>query len=147
MTAQIAVTGLRLAADFAITSTPALPQDEVLSRLLFNRAAGGLTGVQALQLAQTISQLSGGGGPDLLGSLRKSLGADSLDITAGGGGGPAVGVTRYINRRVRVGVRAGATAADTGVGVDVDVTKNIKLRGQVGADGGASAGAAYEIEY
>jgi translocation and assembly module TamB len=147
VTAQIAVTGLASQPDFAITSTPGLPQDEILSRILFNRAAGGLTGVQALQLAQTIAQLSGGGGPDLLGSLRKSLGADSLDITAGASGGPAVGVTRYINRRVRIGVRAGATAADTGVGVDVDITKNIKLRGQVGADGGASAGAAYEIEY
>ncbi|PSC03363.1 hypothetical protein SLNSH_19005 [Alsobacter soli] len=147
VTAQIAVTGLASQPEFAITSTPPLPQDEVLSRILFNRAAGGLTGVQALQLAQTIAQLSGGGGPDLLGGLRKALGADSLDITSGASGGVGVGVSRYINRHIRFGVRAGSTAADTGVGVDIDVTKNVKLRGQVGANGGASAGAAYEIEY
>lgn len=147
ITAQIAITGVANEPTFAITSTPGLPQDEILSRILFGRAAGGLTGVQALQLAQTIAQLSGGGGPDLLGGLRKALGADSLDVSAGSGGGLGVGVSRYVNRRVRIGVRAGVNPADTGVGVDIDVTKNIKLRGQVGANGGASAGAAYEIEY
>ena len=147
VTAQIAIAGAANQPTFAITSVPGLPQDEILSRILFGRAAGGITGVQALQLAQTIAQLSGGGGPDLLGGLRKALGADSLDVSAGSGGGLGVGVSRYVNRRVRFGIRAGVTPADTGAGVDIDITKNLKLRGQVGADGGASAGAAYEIEY
>jgi autotransporter translocation and assembly factor TamB len=147
VTAQIAVTGLASEPQFTISSQPALPQDEVISRLLFARATGGLTGLQALQLAQTIAQLSGVGGPDAFDKLRRALGADSFDVSAGASGGPAVGASRYLSRNVRVGVRAGATPRDTGVGVDVDVTRRIKLRGQVGADGSASAGAAVEWEY
>ena len=147
VTAQIAVTGAASEPQFTISSQPALPQDEVISRLLFARATGGLTGLQALQLAQTIAQLSGAGGPDAFDTLRRALGADSLDVSAGASGGPAVGASRYINRNVRVGVRAGATPRDTGVGVDIDVTRHIKLRGQVGADGSASAGTAVEWEY
>jgi translocation and assembly module TamB len=146
VTAQIGISGRATEPAFAITSQPALPQDEVLSRILFSRATGGLTGFQALQLAQTIAQLSGGGGGGF-DALRKSLGVDSLDVSSGSSGGPTVGVSRYLGPKLRVGVRAGATAADTGVGVDYDLTKRIKIRGQVGADGSAAAGAAVEWEY
>ncbi len=87
VTAQIAVTGRAAEPEFMISSQPALPQDEVISRLLFDRATGGLNGFQALQLAQTIAQLSGDGGADGFGELRKALGADSLDVSAGASGG------------------------------------------------------------
>jgi translocation and assembly module TamB len=146
ITAQIAISGRANEPSFSITSQPSLPQDEILSRILFQRAAGGLTGFQALQLAQTLAQLSGGGGGGL-DKLRKSLGLDSLDISSGTNGGPTVGLTRYLGPKMRLNVRAGTTASDTGLGVDYDVTKHIKLRGQVGANGSAAAGAAAEWEY
>ncbi|MCZ8104745.1 MAG: translocation/assembly module TamB domain-containing protein [Burkholderiales bacterium] len=147
VTAQIAVTGRAAEPRFVISSQPPLPQDEVISRLLFDRATGGLNGLQALQLAQTIAQLSGNGGPDAFDQLRKALGVDSLDVSAGASGGPTVGVGKYINRNVRLGVKAGATPADTGATVDVDVSRRMRLRGQLGADGAASVGAAVEWEY
>lgn len=147
VTAQIAVTGRAAEPRFVISSQPPLPQDEVISRLLFDRATGGLNGLQALQLAQTIAQLAGNGGPDAFDQLRKALGADSLDVSAGASGGPTVGVGKYINRNVRLGVKAGATPADTGATVDIDVSRRMRLRGQLGADGAASVGAAVEWEY
>ncbi len=147
VTAQIAVTGRAAEPQFVISSQPTLPQDEVISRLLFGRATGGLNGIQALQLAQTIAQLAGNGGPDAFDQLRKAVGADSLDVSSGASGGPTVGAGKYINRNVRLGVKAGATPADTGATVDVDVTKRLRLRGQLGADGSASVGAAVEWEY
>ncbi len=58
-----------------------------------------------------------------------------------------MGVGKYINRNVRLGVKAGATPRDTGATVDVDVTRRLRLRGQLGADGAASVGAAVEWEY
>jgi translocation and assembly module TamB len=48
---------------------------------------------------------------------------------------------------VTVGVKAGATPADTGVSVDVDVTRRLRLRSQLGSDGSTSAGVAAEWEY
>jgi translocation and assembly module TamB len=50
--AQVAITGPASQPVFALTSEPALPQDEVLSRLLFAKASGNLSAFQALQLAQ-----------------------------------------------------------------------------------------------
>ncbi|MCP8937871.1 translocation/assembly module TamB domain-containing protein [Alsobacter sp. SYSU M60028] len=147
VTAQISITGPATQPSFVISSQPGLPQDEVLSRILFGRAAGGLTGLQALQLAQTVAQLAGGAGPGGFEALRRSLGVDSLDVTSGASGGPAVGAARYLNRNVRVGVKAGADPRDTGIGVDVDVTRHLKLRGQIGADGSTSVGGAAEWEY
>ncbi|MGC5781579.1 translocation/assembly module TamB domain-containing protein [Methylobacterium sp. NFXW15] len=148
VTARVAVSGPADAPQFALTSDPALPQDEVLSRLLFKKAAGGLSPFQALQLAQAVAQLSGGSaGPDVFEEARKGLGLDSLDVSTGASGGPALGASRYISDRVSIGVKAGAKPADTAVGVDVDVTRRIKLKGEAGSDGRTSLGVGAEYEW
>ncbi|MCJ2054277.1 translocation/assembly module TamB domain-containing protein [Methylobacterium sp. J-070] len=148
VTARVAVSGPADAPQFALTSDPVLPQDEILSRLLFKKAAGGLSPFQALQLAQAVAQLSGGAaGPDVFEQARKGLGLDSLDVSTGASGGPALGASRYISDRVSVGVKAGAKPADTAVGVDFDVTRRIKLKGEAGSDGRTSLGVGAEYEW
>ncbi|GGK38043.1 translocation/assembly module TamB domain-containing protein [Salinarimonas ramus] len=146
ITAQIAVRGPANAPRFELSSTPQLPDDEILSRILFGRAAGGLSAAQALQLAQGVASLAGGGGGGLFEEIRKSLGVDSLDISAGEGG-PTVGVGRYIADNVRLGIRAGARPDDTGVSLDIDLSDRLRFQGAVGADGRSSVGIGYEIEY
>ncbi|MFD0462619.1 translocation/assembly module TamB domain-containing protein [Microvirga aerilata] len=147
VTARIGVTGPASSPEFTFSSSPDLPQDEVLSRILFQRPSGGLSAGQALQLAQAVAQLSGGTGTDAFERLRRSLGVDSLDITVGAGGGPAVGVSRYISDNVRVGVRAGAQPEESGVTVDIDLTRRLKAQGEVNAQGGTSVGVGFEMEY
>jgi len=147
VTARIAVTGPASQPEFAFSSSPDLPQDEVLSRVLFQRPSGALSAGQALQLAQTVAQLSGGTGSDAFESLRRSLGVDSLDITVDASGDPAVGVSRYISDNVRVGVKAGARPEESGVTVDVDLTRRLKAQGAVDAEGGTSVGVGFELEY
>ncbi len=147
VTARIGVTGPASRPDFTFSSTPDLPQDEILSRVLFQRPSGGLSAGQALQLAQTVAQLSGGTGSDAFEALRRSLGVDGLDINFGASGDPTVGVSRYISDNVRVGVRAGARPEDSGVTVDVDLTRRLKAQGAVEADGGTSVGLGFEMEY
>ncbi|WP_246102687.1 translocation/assembly module TamB domain-containing protein [Methylobacterium terricola] len=148
VTAKIAVTGPANQPDFAISSEPPLPQDEVLSRLLFKKASGGLSPFQALQLAQAVAQLSGGaGGPDVFESARKGLGLDSLDIQAGAKGGAAVGLSRALSERVNVGVRAGARPEDSAATITYDVTGRIKVQGEAGADGRTAVGVGAEWEY
>jgi translocation and assembly module TamB len=147
VTARIGVTGPATQPEFSFSSSPDLPQDEVLSRILFQRPSGGLSAGQALQLAQTVAQLSGGTGTDAFESLRRSLGVDSLDISVGADGGPAVGVSRYISDNVRVGVRAGARPEESGVTVDIDLTRRLKAQGAVDAEGGTSVGLGFEWEY
>lgn len=148
ITARIAVTGPANQPAFEISSDPSLPQDEVLSRLLFKKASGSLSPFQALQLAQAVSQLSGGaGGPDVFEATRKGLGLDSLDVSTGTSGGPAVGASRYLSDRLSVGVKAGAKPADTAATVDYDVTRRVKVQGEAGSDGRTSLGVGAEWEW
>ncbi|MBA1156429.1 translocation/assembly module TamB domain-containing protein [Microvirga mediterraneensis] len=147
VTARIGVTGPASSPEFTFSSSPDLPQDEVLSRILFQRPSGGLSAGQALQLAQAVAQLSGGSGNDAFEQLRRSLGVDSLDITVGADGGPGVGVSRYISDNVRVGVKAGAQPEESGVTVDIDLTRRLKAQGEINAEGGSSVGLGFELEY
>lgn len=147
VTAIVTISGPAREPSFTFSSDPDLPQDEVLSRLLFSKASGGLSAIQALQLAQVASQFSGGGGNDVFERVRKSLGVDSLDVSVGANGGPTVGISRAINRRLSVGVKTGSDASDSGVSVDFDVTRNVRLKGEANADGGAAVGVGVEWDY
>jgi translocation and assembly module TamB len=147
VTARIGVTGSAREPQFAFTSDPDLPQDEVLSRLLFAKASGGLSPTQALQLAQVAAQFSGGGDDGVFESLRRSLGVEGLDISLGAEGGPTVGISRAISDRVSIGVKAGASTEQSGVSVDIDVTRRIRVQGEVGATGNTSVGVGAEWEY
>ena len=145
ITARIAVTGPATQPAFAITSQPSLPEDEILSRVLFQRPSGSLSPFQAIELANAVATLSGN--VDAFERLRKTLGVDSLDISTSATGGALVGATRAINDRISVGVTTGARPQDNGVNVDLDVSRHLRLRAGVDASGGSSAGVGAEWEY
>ena len=145
ITARIAVTGPANQPSFQISSQPSLPEDEILSRILFQRPSGSLSAFQAIELANAVATLSGNN--DAFERLRRSLGVDSLDISTSATGGPQVGATRAINDRISVGVTTGARPQDNGVNVDLDVTRHIRLQAGVDATGGTNAGIGVEWEY
>jgi len=145
ITGRITITGPANQPSFALSSQPSLPQDEILSRILFQRSSGSLSGFQALELADAVATLSGN--LDAFDRLRKTLGVDSLDISQSATGGPLVGATRAINNRISVGVTSGARPWDNGVNVDLNVTRHLRLQAGVDASGGSSAGVGAEWEY
>ncbi len=166
------ITGLADAPKIELSSTPQLPSDEILSRLLFGEPAAQLTAVQLLEIAPALASLQGGGnGPSLnpLTRIQKALGLDRLsvgsDSSAGGSSasstqasGASVSAGRYVSSRVYVGVKQGTSGASQ-VDVDVDLTKNLKLQAQLGNgtataqgvtpdnDPGSSLGVAYQVDY
>ncbi|MCK0198102.1 translocation/assembly module TamB domain-containing protein [Ancylobacter sp. 6x-1] len=147
ITAQILVTGPASQPEVTFTSTPQLAQDEVLARLMFGRSAGSLTGGQALQVAQTIAQFSGGGS-GTLDQMRRALGVDSLDVgTNAAGNGGSVGLGRRINDNLYLGVRQGTTPGSGQVTVDIDLTKRIRLQGATGSNGSTSVGIGAQWDY
>jgi translocation and assembly module TamB len=145
ITARITVTGPANQPTFAITSQPSLPEDEILSRILFQRPSGNLSAFQAIELANAVATLSGN--VDAFEGLRRTLGVNSLDISTSATGGALVGATRAINDRISVGVTTGARPQDNGVDVDLDVTRHLRLQAGVDASGGSSAGVGAEWEY
>lgn len=147
VTARILITGKASQPEIAFSSTPYLPQDEVVARLLFGRSTGQLGAGQALQVAQAVATLSGTG-QGTLGNLRRSLGLDSLDVglnSAGTGG--QIGLGRRLNDNISLGVRQGTTSTSTQATIDIDLGRNIRLQGATGADGGTSVGIGAQWDY
>src|SRR5207245_4846835 len=61
ITAQVTIGGFASAPTVTLSSTPPVPQDEILSRVLFNRGVGQLSAGEGLQLAAAAGTLPGGG--------------------------------------------------------------------------------------
>jgi translocation and assembly module TamB len=108
LSAEIRVTGRGLRPEIAFTSTPQLPQDELLSRLLFGTSITNLSAPEALQLAAAVASLNDtGGGLDPINAVRAATGLDRLRILPADistGQGTAIAAGKYIGRRVYVEV-------------------------------------------
>ncbi|EWY36380.1 hypothetical protein N825_26250 [Skermanella stibiiresistens SB22] len=152
ITAVVAVTGRASNPKIELTSTPELPQDEVVARVLFNKPFSDLSAIEAVQLAQSIGQLAGvGGGPGILDNLRTTLGVDRLELLSGEAGeglsGAGVAAGRYVSKDVYVGAEQRVGEAGSRVVVEIDITDNLKARTDVGTTSGAGVGLLYEWEY
>ncbi len=108
LNATIRVSGTGLKPDIDFTSIPALPEDELLSRLLFGTSITNLSAPEALQLAAAVASLRGGGtGLNPINAVRRAAGLDRLrilpaDVTTGQRTSVAAG--KYIGRRTYVEV-------------------------------------------
>ncbi len=106
--AYINASGSALKPKLVLSSVPPMPQDQILSQVLFGKDVRQLSGVEALQVANGLRELvnfgSGAGSFDLLTGMRRFLGVDTLRV-----GSTADGMQ---NRRV-----SGSPGADAfGVG-------------------------------
>ncbi len=89
VTASLAITGYVSKPVIKLSSTPDLPQDEVLAYLIFKRSAKELGPFQIAEIAAAVAELTGvggAGGLNPLESVRKGLGLDRLSLGAGGNG-------------------------------------------------------------
>lgn len=136
LTATIRVTGTAARPVIALTSTPSLPQDEILSQVLFGRSASQLSAFEAAQLAAGVAALAGGGGFDVIGNLRELAGLDRLSF-----GGEASGLTvaggRYISDDVYLEIIGGG---ESGAAVNVEwrVRRNLTVSSKLGGQGDTS---------
>ena len=148
LTATVAVKGKATAPQVTLSSTPTLPQDEIIARLLFNKSVQQLSAFEAAQLAATIARWSGlASGPDILESLRSVLGIDALSAVTDTAGGTAVSAGTYVGRGVYVGLVQGADATAGRATVDIDLNERVKVRGEVAPSGDTRVGVVAEWEY
>lgn len=144
--AIVTVTGRASSPDITFSSEPPLPQDEVLSRLLFNRATQNLTPFQAAQLASTAAELSGQGGPGILSQLRSSVGLDDLDVITTDTGGTAVRAGKYLDDNIYLDVQTGSDGI-TRAEIVLDINNSVTARGSVSSEGNSTLGLFYERDY
>ena len=106
--ASVRVGGTGLRPEITFASIPALPQDELLSRLLFGTSITNLSAPEALQLATAVAALqSGEGSLDPINAVRRAIGLDRLRILpadVAAGQGTAISAGKYVGRRLFVEV-------------------------------------------
>ncbi|MEC9462352.1 MAG: translocation/assembly module TamB domain-containing protein [Pseudomonadota bacterium] len=144
-TIVIRLTGLASDPEVSFTSSPALPQDEILAQLIFGQSLSRLSPLQIAQLADAAAQLAGGRGTSLFQSLRSTLGIDDLDISTDETGGTSISAGKYLNDRTYLELEQSGSEGAKAI-INLDIGRGLKLKGEAGGSG-AGGGIFYEKEY
>jgi translocation and assembly module TamB len=110
LTATVNIEGPIATPEVRLSSTPALPEDEILPLLLFGRNAQDLSPLEAAQLAASLANFSGQAAFDIAGAARRAIDLDRLDVRQEEGGILVTG-GRYLTRDVYLEVSRGALGA------------------------------------
>ncbi len=103
LTARVTVTGTSLRPEITFSSIPALPEEELLARLLFGDSITKISAPEAIQLGAALTSLRSGGGLDPINKLRAAIGLDRLRIVGADavlGRGTGIAAGKYLGRRV-----------------------------------------------
>lgn len=148
--AGIAVGGTAQKPDISFISTPTLPQDEILARILFGDNVANLSATQAIQLAAALNGLRGGGGGlNPMGKLQNASGVDRIGIVGGDkdtGRGASLAVGQHISNNIYVEVITdpkGFTATQ----LEISLSKTLSLLSKTGTNAGSSANLRYSKDY
>ena len=168
ITAKVQISGTGSAPSLKLSSEPPLPQDEVLSRVLFGSSVTQITPAQGLEIAQTAAALTGGG-TGVMDRVRKKLGLDRLGVGApektrslglpavggdsgansqsGGMNGTALNAGKYVADGVYVGVSQGLSATSGQLQLQVEITPNVTVDTTLGQQTGTGVGVTWKLDY
>ncbi|TCJ38191.1 translocation/assembly module TamB domain-containing protein [Parafrankia sp. BMG5.11] len=107
LSVAVKVQGSAAQPEISFSSTPGLPEEEILARLLFGGSITELSATDVLQLGSAVASLRGGGGLDPINQLRSAIGLDRLRIVSADqalGRGTAIALGKNIGRRFYVEV-------------------------------------------
>jgi translocation and assembly module TamB len=148
LTAEVRIRGTAARPEITLTSTPSLPNDEVLSQVLFGRTASQLSPLEAAQLASALSSLAGGGGFDVIGNLRTFAGLDRLALGGGDAASGAVSISggKYLTDNVYLELTGGGR--DGGAAqVEWRVKKNLSILSRLGGQGDGRLAVRWRRDY
>ncbi|MES2121360.1 MAG: translocation/assembly module TamB domain-containing protein, partial [Chlamydiota bacterium] len=111
-------------------SNPQMSTGSILALILFNKDISDISHPEAIQLASTLMSMSGGAGPDVLETIRKSIGVDRLNIVSAGDGSDeiAVQIGKYLTRGVMITLSQSATSSQ--VMVEVELPKGFVFQAE-----------------
>jgi translocation and assembly module TamB len=147
---SVNVTGRAFEPQIAFGSTPSLPQDEVLSRILFGSSIANLSAIQAVQLAASLNSLrSTGGGFNPLGELRSATGIDRLRVLGSDealGRGTAIAAGQYLTDDIYVEFITDARGF-TATQIEISLTRTLSVLSQAGGSGATNVNIQYSKDY
>ncbi|MGI8841928.1 MAG: translocation/assembly module TamB domain-containing protein [Caulobacteraceae bacterium] len=146
LTAVIRIQGTAAKPTITLTSTPVLPQDEVLSQVLFGASASQLSALQAAQLASAVSGLAGGGGFDIMGGLRNFAHLDRLAIGGTAATGTTVSGGKYLSDKVYLELTGGGREGP-GAQVEWRVKKHLSVVSRLTGQGDSQLSVRWRKDY
>lgn len=150
VTVSVNVSGRAQNPQIAFSSVPGLPQDEIVSRILFGDSITNLSPLQAIQLAGSLNTLhSGGSGLSPLGALQSVAGIDRLRILDPDdtvGRGTAVAAGQYISKDIYLEVITDARGY-TATQLEISLTPALSLLSQAGGSGQSNLSIRYRKDY
>ncbi|MEF9603203.1 translocation/assembly module TamB domain-containing protein, partial [Paracoccus sp. PXZ] len=146
ITTRIIIDGEARDPEITFESSPDMPQEEVLSQLLFGRGLDNISALQAAQLASAVATLAGRGGEGIVGRLRASTGLDDLDLATDDDGNVSVRAGKYLSENLYTDVQVGADGK-TKLNLNLDVSETLTARGSVDSEGESTIGLFYERDY
>lgn len=145
MTIQVTTSGSVSAPAVDLTSSPELPEDEILAQLLFGRALTEISAFQAAQMAAAVATLTGGGN-GIVGSIRDSIGVDDLDVTTSDEGDTALRVGKYLSDDVYTDVTIDSSGKSV-INLNLDASDTVTFKGSMSPSGATSLGVFFEKDY
>lgn len=146
----INVSGSSTNPQIAFTSSPSLPQDEVVSRILFGSSVTEISALQAVQLAASLNTLRGGGGGlNPLGRLRSATGFSRIRILGADdttGRGTAVAAGMYLSDDIYVELITDAKGF-TATQIEISLSRTLSLLSQFGSQSGTNINLRYNRDY
>ncbi len=133
-----------------IESIPIMPQEDVLSLLLFGKTATKITPIQVIQLAASLKKLLGKGGSiiDPLGKIRNLFGVDNISVTNNTvNDDTTIGVGKYIGNKVYFEVERGIQAGSEKAHVEIEISPRIFIESDTSATSESSLGINWKYEY
>ncbi|MBR3371686.1 MAG: translocation/assembly module TamB domain-containing protein [Rhodobacteraceae bacterium] len=145
VTARIVLEGRADSPEIRFESTPELPEEEVVSLLLFGRGFETLSVFQAAQLASSLATLSGRG-EGILERLRQNTGLDDLDVRTTEDGETSIRLGRYLTENIYTDVEV-QPQGDSEVSINIDLSPSLTARGRIDNQGRAGVGLFFERDY
>jgi len=139
--AIIKVTGMATDPVLSLSSEPALPKDEIMAQILFDRSTAEISPIQLLSLAASLNTLRGGGGTSLTEKVNKKLGIDNLDVST-----EDITAGKYITDKVYVKLKKDFKRGNE-VTVEYELTPNVTIDAKTDEKANTGIGLQWRKDY
>jgi translocation and assembly module TamB len=148
-TARIGITGTPSDPVITLSSSPALPDDEILSRILFGTSASDLSALEAVQLGSAVAALSSGGGSSALDIAGKARSATGLDRLSLGSNDSSTAITggKYLSPNVYLQFTTDPGSGQYLAAIEWYITRTLSLLSEYGAETGSNVAGRWSRTY
>lgn len=148
----IVIEGRARAPKISLTSTPSLPQEDIMALILFDKPASELSAIESLQVAEGLAELGGigpFGGNGITGSARQALGLDLLnvDIDQADSAASSLTVGKYVADGLFVSATQDARGDNGSVRIEYEIDQSFTVETELRQDGDQKASVNWKHDF